>query len=127
MGHFPTTLPYGGFAAFGGSRTLDDAHYDHTRTTNRRAREKDLTRTRDNALLVCHEVMSDAYPRPKRGYMRYSMTSKRLGETQTGHRSPLSLTAERLVIKQHSRDHPYALHHVGDIEERHWRSCECQV
>ncbi len=51
----------------------------------------------------------------------------RLSDTQTGHRSPLSLTAERLVIKQLSADHPYALYLFSDPEERHWHLVNAKV
>ncbi|NLE45450.1 MAG: hypothetical protein GX620_12075, partial [Chloroflexi bacterium] len=44
----------------------------------------------------------------------------RLGDAQQGRGFPLSLTAERLVIKQLSTDHPYGLFVFSDTDERHW-------
>ncbi len=44
----------------------------------------------------------------------------RLTNAQQGRGFPLSLAAERLVIKQLSSDHPYALFLFSDTDERHW-------
>jgi len=44
----------------------------------------------------------------------------RLSAEQHGRGFPLSLTAERLVVNQLLKDHPYALFVFSDVEERHW-------
>jgi len=44
----------------------------------------------------------------------------RLARGQRGRNFPLSLTAERLVIDQLLRDHPYALFVFSDADARHW-------
>jgi len=44
----------------------------------------------------------------------------RLSPEQRGRHFPLSLTAERLVVSQLLKDHPYALFVFSDAEARHW-------
>lgn len=44
----------------------------------------------------------------------------RLGADQRGRGSPLSITAERLVVNQMLKNHPYALFVFSDAEQRHW-------
>ncbi len=43
-----------------------------------------------------------------------------LAEKQRGRAFPLSLMAERLVVNQLLKDHPYALFVFSDTDERHW-------
>jgi hypothetical protein len=50
----------------------------------------------------------------------FDVVYARLAADQRGRASPLSITAERLVINQLLNDHPYALFVFSDAEEKHW-------
>ncbi len=50
----------------------------------------------------------------------FDVIYSRLAEDQVGRAFPLSLTAERLVVNQLLKNHPYGLFLFSDTKEQHW-------